>query len=54
MTPDAYHAILRGLLEDAVGIIRRNSEVLGRFHALEDRIHEAKRDMERAEMEGTR
>lgn len=41
-----YRDVLARLLSDVQGIYRRHSEVLGRFQAVEDRIHAAEREME--------
>jgi hypothetical protein len=41
-----YRDVLVRLLADVDGIYRRHSEVLGRFEAVEDRMHAARREME--------
>lgn len=44
----AAETTLRAALVDLQGILRRGGMVLGRFEALEDRIHQAQRDLEAA------
>jgi hypothetical protein len=47
-----YRDVLVRLLADVDGIYRRHSEVLGRFEAVEDRMHAARREMEALDADG--
>lgn len=50
----AYRDVLLRLLTDVEGIYRRHSEVLGRFEAVEDRFHAAKRELETLDATGAK
>jgi hypothetical protein len=49
-----YRDVLVRLLADVDGIYRRHSEVLGRFEAVEDRMHAARREMEAIDATGAK